>query len=268
MDGACEVVPALATKKGATLAEGWPLFEVAAFLIAEAFPTEHEDKRSFVLTYYITDRMQFAGSDAERRKQILRTICKAAAAGVDYIQLREKDLCVREFEMLAREVLHLIRAEGPARLLLNHRTDVAFAVGVDGVHLTGGDIPVSEVRALSDQRGGAFLVAASCHSVEEVRCAESQGAAFAVLAPVFEKVGVMDGIGLGALRRATEESAEPGRGGKEVERRRPFPVFALGGVDLERAPLCAAAGARGIAGIRLFQRCSDLPALVRSIHSL
>ena len=66
-----------------------------------------------MLTYYITDRTQFAGSEAERRTQLLQTVRNAAAAGVDYIQLREKDLCIRELELLAREALQVIRAEGP-----------------------------------------------------------------------------------------------------------------------------------------------------------
>ena len=75
-----------------------------------------------MLTYYITDRTQFAGSEAERRAQLLRTIGNAAAAGVDYIQLREKDLSIRDLELLAREALQVIRAEGRSRLLINHRT--------------------------------------------------------------------------------------------------------------------------------------------------
>ncbi len=79
-------------------------------------------------------------ANGERRTQLLRTIRCAASAGMDYIQFREKDLCIRELELLAREALQLIRSEGPSRLLINHRTDVALAVGADGVHLTGADI--------------------------------------------------------------------------------------------------------------------------------
>ncbi len=145
-----------------------------------------------MLTYYITDRTQFAGGEAERRTQLLRTIRHAAAAGIDYIQLREKDLCIRDLELLAREALHLIRAEGPSRLLINHRTDVALAVGADGVHLTGTDIAASDARALAAKSRPAsqFLIAASCHSAQQVRLAEAHGADFAVLAPIFEKVNV------------------------------------------------------------------------------
>jgi thiamine-phosphate pyrophosphorylase len=223
-----------------------------------------------VLIYYITDRSQFAGTEGERREQLLRTIRKASAAGVDYIQLREKDLCIRELELLARDVLHVIRAEGSSRLLINHRTDVALAVGADGVHLTGTDIGASDARALAARvrHAGRFLVAASCHSAHEVRLAEAHGADFAVLAPIFEKVSVVkNGIGLEELRRAARKATNPDLRVEAGDARRTFPVFALGGVDMGRAPLCAAAGALGIAGIRIFQQCLDMPALVRSIHS-
>jgi thiamine-phosphate pyrophosphorylase len=234
-----------------------------------------------VLTYYITDRTQFAGGEAERRNQLLRTIRQAAAAGVDYIQLREKDLAVREFESLAREALQSVRAEGPSRLLINHRTDVALAVGAEGVHLTGDDLAASDARALAagHHPGREFLVAVSCHSTKDVRLAEAHGADFAVLAPIFEKFSqksgaeshqenLREGIGLEELHRAARPELASNAKIEAGELRGGFPVFALGGVDRERAALCAAAGAAGIAGIRIFQRCTDLNELVRALHSL
>jgi thiamine-phosphate pyrophosphorylase len=237
-----------------------------------------------VLTYYITDRSQFAGSEAERRAQLLRTIRHAAAAGVDYIQLREKDLSIRELELLAREALQAVRSEGTTRLLINHRTDVAMAVGSDGVQLTGSDIAASDARALTVGRDvernpvrepdRQFLVAVSCHSVQEVRLAEAHGADFAVLAPIFEKVSaekgnrIKNGIGLDELRRAAQKDPRPDLRVEAGDNRKSFPVFALGGVDVERALLCAEAGAAGIAGIRIFQQCPDLAALVRSLRLL
>jgi thiamine-phosphate pyrophosphorylase len=233
-----------------------------------------------VLTYYITDRSQFAGSEAERRAQLLRTIRHAAAAGVDYIQLREKDLSIRDLELLAREALQAVRSEGTTRLLINHRTDVAMAVGADGIHLTGCDIAASDARALAAGRDTQadsrrqFLVAVSCHSVQEVRLAEAHGADFAVLAPIFEKVSaekgnrIKNGIGLDELRRAAQKDPRPDLRVEAGDNRKSFPVFALGGVDVERALLCAEAGAAGIAGIRIFQQCPDLAALVRSLRLL
>ena len=224
-----------------------------------------------MLTYYISDRMQFAGGEAERRRQLLQTIRNAASAGIDYIQLREKDLCIRDLELLAREALHQIREEGTSRLLINHRTDVALAVGADGVHLTGTDIAVSDARALAakSQSAAQFIFAVSCHSAEQVRLAEAHGADFAVLAPIFEKADVVKkGIGLEELRRAAQKDRLPDLRVEAGDTRRIFPVFALGGVNRELAPLCAAAGAAGIAGIRLFQQSSALPELARFLRSL
>lgn len=229
-----------------------------------------------MLSYYITDRTQFAGTEGERQALLLRTIGCAAAARVDYVQLREKDLGIGELERLAAEVLRVMRSEGAARLLINHRTDVALAVGADGVHLTGTDIAASEARALAAKvrSDRYFFVAVSCHSAQEVRLAESHGADFAVLAPIFEKVGgdtsgaARNGIGLEELRRAAQKDHPPDLRVEAGDTRRSFAVFALGGVKLERAGLCAGAGAAGIAGIRLFQQCADMPALINAIHAL
>jgi thiamine-phosphate pyrophosphorylase len=226
-----------------------------------------------VLTYYITDRTQFAGSEAERRAELLRTVRRASAAGVDLIQLREKDLATRQLELLAREALRAARDQGAAGLLINHRTDVALAVGADGVHLTGSDLAASDARALAAGRhpGREFLIAVSCHSAQQVRLAYAHGADFAVLAPIFEKAGAeaaRKGIGLDELRRATRQDQPSNAQVEAGEARTGFPVFALGGVTRERAPLCAAAGAAGIAGIRLFQQASDLAELMRWLHQL
>lgn len=236
-----------------------------------------------MLTYYITERSQFAGGEAERRTRLLRMVGQAAAAGVDYIQLREKDLPTRELELLARDAFRAIRSEGTSKLIINHRTDVALAVGADGVHLTGSDVAASDARAVAarseavshlnrnnGREGGAaqFLIAVSCHSADEVRLAYSHGADFAVLAPIFEKAGVCEGIGLEELRRAARREQISDTQVEAGEVRGDFPVFALGGVDRQRAPLCRAAGAAGVAGIRIFQECEDLGGLVRWLKQL
>ena len=63
------------------------------------------------LLYYITDRSQFRGDERARRRDLLAKVAEGARAGVDYIQLREKDLSTRELEMLAREVVAIVRRE-------------------------------------------------------------------------------------------------------------------------------------------------------------
>ena len=80
------------------------------------------------LLYYITDRSRFPGDESARRAELLVRVRAAAEAGVDYIQLRERDLSARELESLAREAMRTI-AGTSARLLINHRADVAIAAG-------------------------------------------------------------------------------------------------------------------------------------------
>ena len=105
-----------------------------------------------MLLYYITDRSQFPGDEAARRRRLLENIVEAVHCGVDYIQLREKDLTTRELEILAREVMaiiHKLRTENKklkTGLLINSRTDIAMACDADGVHLRSNDISPAEVR--------------------------------------------------------------------------------------------------------------------------
>jgi thiamine-phosphate pyrophosphorylase len=218
-----------------------------------------------VLLYYITDRSAFAGTDAERRNAIVRRIAEAARAGVDYIQLREKDFPARELEQLARQARRAVRDNSAdTRLLINSRTDIALACGADGVHLPSDDIAASEARTLwlkcSDRQP---VIGVSAHSIADVRLAESHGANFAVLAPIFEKAQTSGkGIGLEILRTACSPSAT--LDGNTGER---FAVLALGGVNLENAGACLSAGATGVAGIRLFQT-GAMAETVRRLRSL
>ena len=209
------------------------------------------------LLYYITDRSQFRGDERARRRDLLAKVAEAARACVDYIQLREKDLSTRELEMLAREVAAIVRENSSlTRLLINSRTDVALAVGADGVHLRADDVLPREARQAAHRplTTDHFLVAASCHSKEDVIRADSEGADFAVFAPVFEKNKAPGAqpAGLAALHEAC---------------RAKIPVFALGGVTMENAASCLDAGAAGVAGIRLFQE-NKIEDVVRALRAL
>jgi len=227
------------------------------------------------LLYYITDRSQFPGDELERRRALLAKVSEAASAGVEYIQLRERDLSARELEMLTRDALAAVRDNPPletgnrelragrelrTRILINSRTDVALAAGANGVHLRAQDITPDEVRevlracARSPFPADHFVVAASCHSREDVKRAQSEAADFAVFAPVFGKSSApgTPPAGLAALRGACQEK---------------IPVFALGGIALGNAASCLDSGAAGIAAIRLFQenRIGDVARALRTL---
>jgi thiamine-phosphate pyrophosphorylase len=214
-----------------------------------------------VILCYITDRSQFPGPESARRRRLLAKIAEAARAGVDYIQLREKDLPTRELEQLARKAMEILfetrNSKLETRLLINSRADVALAAGAHGVHLRSDDISPREVRRLctlasrnSKLETRNFLVGVSCHTTAEVARAAAARASFAVFGPVFEKQGATTPGGLELLRRAC---------------RRHVPVLALGGVTLENACACLDAGAAGIAAIRLFQQ-NHIAAVVRGLR--
>ncbi len=198
-----------------------------------------------LLLYYITDRNQFPGDAAEKERLLLATISACAAAGVDYIQLREKDLSVRDLQALATRVVAAIPADSATKLLINSRSDVALASGAHGVHLTSRDISAIDARAIFTRAGAAnAIIGVSAHSLEEVSAAENHGADFAVFAPVFEKDGAPNPHGIDQLKQICARHA--GVNGR-------MPVLALGGITLENAGECMKAGAAGIAAIRLFQ---------------
>jgi thiamine-phosphate pyrophosphorylase len=209
-----------------------------------------------LLLYYITDRTQFPGDEASRRRSLLNKIAEAARAGVDYIQLREKDIPIRELESLAQAIqLRTGNQQPRTALLINSRTDVAIASGADGVHLRSQDVSPRDVRALWKRATGVptrVVVGVSCHSPTEVARAATEGADFTVFAPVFEKNEVANTRGLDTLHEASQTK---------------IPVLALGGITVENARACLEAGAAGIAGIRIFQQ-NDIVKVVRKLRKL
>jgi thiamine-phosphate pyrophosphorylase len=210
--------------------------------------------------YYITERRAFSGGERVRRVRLLDKIAEAASGGVDYIQLREKDLLPRELESLALEAGKIIRSAKPAvpnrktSLLINSRVDVALAIAADGVHLPGGDLSPEEVRAAWRISGSAPdpLISVACHSADEVSEAAKNRATFAVFAPVFEKKDApgSEAAGLDVLRKVCRNAVS---------------VLALGGITLENADSCLSSGAAGIAGIRLFQE-NSVASIVRELR--
>ena len=208
--------------------------------------------------YYITDRRQFPGHCREQEHRLLAKIAECAAASVEYVQLREKDLETRALEDLAHKAMAALGGSR-AQLLINSRTDVALACGAHGVHLPANGLPASEVRSLFARAGRSGpVIGVSTHSTSEVASAEAHGASFAVFGPVFEKSGSANREGLEQLRRICHRAEAM---------QAPMPVWALGGITLENAQQCVAAGAAGIAAIRLFQQ-NDVANIVKKLRAL
>jgi thiamine-phosphate pyrophosphorylase len=205
---------------------------------------------------YVTDRQSLDVSPGESRElALLRRIETAAAAGVDWIQIREKDLPARELLDLTRRAVGACGKPGAlraGRILVNDRADVAWAAGAAGVHLGEKSLPIPAL--LNAPRGPAradFLVGASCHSLGAALRAADEGANYVFFGPIFatpSKAAFGPPQGLAKLA--------------EICRAVSIPVIAIGGIALENAAACAAAGAAGIAAIRLFQGKSAITEIV------
>src|SRR5262252_1856034 len=159
--------------------------------------TRREPRETAVLLCYITDRTQFPGSPEDQKRRLLERMAECATAGVDYVQLREKDLSPREREDLARQAVAAIPSSSRTSLLINSRIDVALAAGAHGVHLPAHDLSPSDVRVIWDRAGRTgSVIGLSAHTSDDVSQAETHGADFALFAPVFEKNGVANPVGM------------------------------------------------------------------------
>lgn len=184
---------------------------------------------------------------------LLRKIEQVVSAGVDWVQIREKDLPARALAALTREALRvavnsLSSKACAVRVLVNDRLDVAIAERAGGVHLGENSLPVAEAKRMiqSARAKGLlaedFLLGVSCHSVDAAKDAQRSGADYVFFGPVFATPSKSAfGAPQGVRRLA------------EVCRAVTLPVLAIGGVTVENTASCIAAGAAGIAAIRFFQ---------------
>ena len=181
-------------------------------------------------------------TDRKQATQSLLSLTEGwSNGGVDFIQLREKDLTPPATESLARQVRETIEG-GRTKLLVNisapSLTSVALAAGAHGVHLAGPP-RLGATRSVRQIFGEEVIVSVPCHNLEDIEVAIQEKVDLVLFSPVFEKLPTSLTHGLEGLRRAC--AAAHG-----------IPVFALGGVTPSNAPDCEAAGAAGVAGIRLF----------------
>lgn len=186
--------------------------------------------------YLITNRWQVRCGD------LCTAVEAALRGGVRAVQLREKDLSSRDLHELAARMREITGRYG-ARLIINDRVDVAFAVRADGVHLGGHSMPVRDVRKLAGER---LMVGVSCHSVSSALAAEEDGADFVTFSPIYEtasKIAYGRPLGPELLAGAVEQLR--------------IPVFALGGIKLERISEVMGHGARGIALISAILAAED-----------
>ena len=182
----------------------------------------------------VTDRRRLAPEARTPAAELIALdaqLDEAIAAGVDIVQVRERDL---DAGVLTAFVRRLVSRAGGTRVLVNDRADVALAGGANGVHLRSESPPASRVRTMD----AGWIIGRSVHEGDEVmtRTESADYLLFGAVFPTASKAVPSAGVtALGAVARQSR-----------------VPVLAIGGITPEGALACAAAGATGVAAIGLF----------------
>ncbi len=195
--------------------------------------------------YLVTDR-KLASEEF-----LLRLVHEAIAAGIERVQVREKDLPGRPLLALVRRIL--AAAEGSrTTVFVNDRVDVALAAAAQGAHLGRAGLPVETARRMS---GEDFVIGASAHSLEEAIEAQERGADYLFVGPVFptpSKAAFGEPLGLPRL--------------ESILRRIQIPVYAIGGITPERLPPLRGLPLTGVAMISAFVRARSVKELVQRVR--
>jgi thiamine-phosphate pyrophosphorylase len=188
-------------------------------------------------------------SDRRQARRPLEGLAEAIfAGGCRWLSLREKDLPAAERRALLGALTVLAR-RWHATVTVHEDIDAAAMAGAGGVHLPSAGNPRAARARLPDG-----LIGASAHSAAEASALLGSGADYVTVSPVFitaSKPGYGPAIGLHGLA--------------EIVAQVPGPVVALGGITAANAPLCLAAGARGVAVMGEVMRATDPQAVVDSI---
>ena len=189
----------------------------------------------------VTDRRRLAVSQPS--VPLIDLVAAAAKAGVDLIQVRERDLDAGPLTALVKDCV-AAAAGTSATVLVNDRIDVAMTAGADGVHLRRDSIAAPRVRELA---GADATVGQSIHSVEEAAAVHPDDLDYVILGAMFATASKEEGHPVITMTGLAAAAALC-----------PVPVLAIGGVTIERAEDLARAGAAGVAAIGLFIPPADV----------
>lgn len=177
--------------------------------------------------YLITDGKLFAD-----KSLLLTAVEEALKSGVRAVQLRERDITIKELSAMAYKMRELTR-KYDAKLFINDRVDIALVAEADGVHLGQNGMPAYAVRRVVQDR---LLIGVSAHSVGEAVAAEKDGADFITIGPVYHtpsKLKYGKPVGINTVKKVKSGVA--------------IPAFAIGGIKPDKVNEVIKAGADGVA---------------------
>ena len=201
----------------------------------------------------VTDRTRMAAGEEEFTKiegRLVDLARAAAAAGVDLLQVRERDLETSRLVDLVSRILGVVR-DTPMRVVVNDRLDVALACSAHGVHLRADSVSPAAARSIAPP---GFLVGRSVHAVGEA-VEHAADVDYLVAGTVFP-----------SLSKPASDRLLGVSGLAQIAHAVRVPVLAIGGVSPANLPQVAAAGAAGIAAIGLFLTSAAIAETVASVR--
>lgn len=196
--------------------------------------------------YLVTDE------SLSRGRPTPEIVAAAIRGGADAVQLRAKELPLREAVAIGRELREVTRAVG-VLFIVNDRADLALALDADGVHVGQDDLPADLARQIV---GPDRIVGVSTATVEEARIARDMGADYLGVGAIYatatkSDAGAAIGTGpIGAIKQAVG-----------------LPVVGIGGIGPRNAAEVIAAGADGVAVVSAIVAADDPEAAARAVKA-
>lgn len=172
-------------------------------------------------------------TNSSLNSNLVKKVTEACKAGVNAVQLREKNISGRKLLDLSKK-LRIITKKYNAKLIINDRYDIAVLSKADGLHSPENGIVPGQVN-----RSEGFVIGRSVHSLKSAVETETEGFDYLIFGPIYQtpsKVKFGKPQGIGRLQ--------------EICGTVKIPVFAVGGINPERAKKCIEAGAHGVAVVR------------------
>lgn len=198
------------------------------------------------LLYLVTPARIAAGEVADLAAELKE-------AGVDLLQLREKEMEAGDILRVGTPLMEACRAAG-LPFIVNDRPDLAVTMGADGVHVGQNDLPVEATRGFV----GDKIVGLSTHTTQEVDATA-------------ERFTLLDYVAVGPVNETPTKPGRPPTGLELVTHAAetiPLPWFVTGGMSMETLPAAIEAGARRIVVVRAITESGDPPAAAARLKQM
>ena len=174
---------------------------------------------------------------------------QAIGVGVNIVQVRDKHGLTRKTLAFIDQLKRLTRHK--ALLIVNDRLDLALASRADGVHLGQDDLPLAAARKIA---GPHMIIGQSCQTWAHAMNAQQEGADYIGFGSVFETLTKPDRVPMDFNVL------------KKVARKVKVPLFAIGGIAVDRIAPLKSLGVERFAVCRAICLANDVPKATRAFQ--